>query len=174
MLTLEEAIRHYEESEKTNKELAGICVSAMSKNHNLENAEKCRQMIDWLRELQERRKQSEIVKLTDESAQIVPNEDLISRKSAIDALQKEIDKAIPPFDDVIGSIRCGVRLSRNIIEDLPSAQPERKTATWLIHGWGDDAKCSNCGRFFKDAYDMDNYDQYCRHCGARMKGIRAI
>lgn len=49
---------------------------------------------------------------------------LISLQAAIDALQKEINKGIPPFDDVIGSIRCGVRLARNIIEDLPSAQPE--------------------------------------------------
>ena len=48
--------------------------------------------------------------------------DLISRQAAIEALQKEIDKGIPPFDDVMGSIRCGVRLARNIIEDLPSAQ----------------------------------------------------
>ena len=51
---------------------------------------------------------------------------LISREAAIDALQKEINKGIPPFDDVMASIRCGVRLSRNIIEDLPSAQPEQR------------------------------------------------
>jgi len=49
--------------------------------------------------------------------------DLIDRQDAIDALQKEINKGIPPFDDVMGSIRCGVRLARNIIEDLPSAEP---------------------------------------------------
>ena len=48
--------------------------------------------------------------------------DLIDRQAAIDALQKEINKGIPPFDDVMGSIRCGVRLARNIIEDLPSAE----------------------------------------------------
>ena len=53
------------------------------------------------------------------------NGDMISRQAAIDALQKEINKGIPPFDDVMGSIRCGVRLARNIIEDLPSAQPKR-------------------------------------------------
>ena len=52
-----------------------------------------------------------------------------------------------------------------------SVQP---TGTWLIHKWGDDAQCSNCGRSFKDVYDMDNYDQYCRHCGTHMKGIKAI
>lgn len=56
----------------------------------------------------------------------VPSNDLISRQAAIDALQKEINKGIPPFDDVMGSIRCGVRLARNIIEDLPSAQPEQR------------------------------------------------
>ena len=65
MKTLEEAIRHYEESEKINKELAEICVSAMSKNHNLENAEKCRQMIEWLTELSDRRKQPEIIRCKD-------------------------------------------------------------------------------------------------------------
>jgi len=51
------------------------------------------------------------------------NDDLIRRQDAIDSLQKEINKGIPPFDDVMGSIRCGVRLARNIIEDLPSAEP---------------------------------------------------
>ena len=55
--------------------------------------------------------------------------DLIDRQTAIDALNKEINKGIPPFDDVMGSIRCGVRLARNIIEDLPSAQPENIRCT---------------------------------------------
>lgn len=55
-MTIEEAIRNYEESERINTELAENCVSAMAKNHNLDNAEKCRQMIEWLRELQARRK----------------------------------------------------------------------------------------------------------------------
>lgn len=49
--------------------------------------------------------------------------DLIDRQVAIDKLQKEINEWTPPFDDVIGAIRCGVRLARNIIEDLPSADP---------------------------------------------------
>lgn len=61
-MTIEEAIRHYEESERINMEFAKNCVSALAKNHNLENAEKCKQMIEWLRELQERRKAPEIVR----------------------------------------------------------------------------------------------------------------
>ena len=61
-MTIEEAISLYEESERINKELAEQCVSAIAKNHNLDNAEKCRQMIAWLRELQERRKAPEIIR----------------------------------------------------------------------------------------------------------------
>jgi len=61
-MTIEEAISFYEESERINKELAEQCESATAKNHNLDNAEKCRQMIAWLRELQECRKAPEIVR----------------------------------------------------------------------------------------------------------------
>ena len=61
--------------------------------------------------------------------------DLISRQAAIEALQKEINKGKPPFDDVIGSIRCGVRLARNIIEDLPSAQPEPLSDAYMKAVW---------------------------------------
>ena len=55
-MTIEEAIDKYIESEKINMELAENSVSAMAKSHNLDNAEKCRQMVEWLRELAERRK----------------------------------------------------------------------------------------------------------------------
>lgn len=119
--------------------------------------------------------------------------DLIDRQAAIDALQKEINKGIPPFDDVMGSIRCGVRLARNIIEDLPSAQPEydldgyssrlwkaayergkqdaeqeRKTGRWVATPNGFHY-CSNC----RMGADFDNYGHevlrdFCPNCGAKM------
>ena len=49
--------------------------------------------------------------------------DLISRQAAIDALQREINKGIPPFDDTMGAVRRGVKLARDIVEDLPTAEP---------------------------------------------------
>lgn len=96
--------------------------------------------------------------------------DLIDRQTAIDALQKEINKGIPPFDDVMGSIRCGVRLARNIIEDLPSTEPERKTGTWVKTGqsfvYPDKFRnymCSECG------CDIEKMKyNYCPWCGAKM------
>ena len=92
--------------------------------------------------------------------------DLIDRQAAIDALQKEINKGIPPFDDVMGSIRCGVRLARNIIEDLPSAQPEPKTGRWIkmSDSYGAYHCCSRCGR--EGVCDW----KYCPNCGAKMEG----
>lgn len=51
-----------------------------------------------------------------------------------------------------------------------SAQPERKTGRWLIKKIGADAQCSECGTYFSDAYDTDNSDAFCRHCGAKMDG----
>ena len=56
------------------------------------------------------------------------------------------------------------------LRKLPSAQPERKPGKWLIREFGDDAQCSECGMYFKDAYDSENSDHYCRHCGAEMEG----
>jgi len=53
----------------------------------------------------------------------------------------------------------------------PSAEPEQKIGHWIIRRWGDDARCSVCGRTFKDVYDMDNSDNYCRHCGTKMEGL---
>ena len=80
--------------------------------------------------------------------------DLISRQAAIDALQEEINKGIPPFDDVMGSIRCGVRLARNIIEDLPPAQPKRMSNRKVS-----DRECPWCKAVCAST------DKYCHECG---------
>ena len=40
---------------------------------------------------------------------------------------------------------------------------------WIYRkrGW---AECSECHHNFVDVYDLDNSDNYCRHCGAKMDG----
>jgi len=53
---------------------------------------------------------------------------------------------------------------------LPDAVPV-KQAKWIIRNWGDDAVCSGCGRTQKCAYDVENFDNFCHHCGAKMVGI---
>ena len=63
---------------------------------------------------------------------------------------------------------------RRFQEAVASSRQERKTGFWMIRKFGADAKCSNCGRSFNDVYDLDDYDGFCRHCGAQMKGIHVI
>ena len=95
---------------------------------------------------------------------------LIDANALRDKLQKEIDKASPPFNDVIGSIRCGVRLARNIVEDEPTidAEPVRH-AKWIESDEYDEFsgrlyRCSNCNTFV-----IGDIDNYCPFCGARME-----
>ena len=78
--------------------------------------------------------------------------------------------------DIHESIACDIvpSLIDDAINELPPAPPYYVTGFWLIRKWGDDAKCSNCGRTSEGVYDMDNYDGFCRHCGAKMEGLRVI
>jgi len=68
--------------------------------------------------------------------------------------------------------RCLTVITDDLLYKLTSGS--KNTATWLIRNWGDDAKCSNCGHTFKDVYDMDNHDRFCRFCGNKMEGIETI
>ena len=72
----------------------------------------------------------------------------ISRQQTIDALMQEF-KRIPT-----NSIRAKI-----VVENLPSAQPERKTGRWI------DDNCSECGQYVFHG-DVRNF---CPHCGAKME-----
>lgn len=58
------------------------------------------------------------------------------------------------------------------LEEYHSPKENTEKYYWKIIGNGRYAQCSNCGMFFQDVYDFDNYDNYCRHCGAKMEGIK--
>lgn len=60
------------------------------------------------------------------------------------------------------------------VKELPFAQPKRKTGWWLIREGISDAQCSECQMYFRDVYDMDNSDAFCRHCGAKMEGLKVV
>ena len=96
-------------------------------------------------------------------------DDLISRQAAIDTMQKFIDsmdKDSPAYKSLsVAFDRCIIELKR-----LPSAQPERKKGRWKLLNNGD-AICSECGRKQNVVWDFDNWDNFCRHCGADMRGI---
>lgn len=48
-------------------------------------------------------------------------------------------------------------------------QVEPKKGHWKLLRNGD-AICSECGYTQKNAWDIDNWDNFCHHCGADMRG----
>lgn len=81
-------------------------------------------------------------------------DDLISRQAAIDAVEKEslADGAYGYMD---------TKSIVDLLNDLPSAQPERKKGHWVVDEDGN-IECSECGH-------RGVGDNYCEHCGADMR-----
>lgn len=94
--------------------------------------------------------------------------DLIDRQEAIEALKKQMSD----WNDLYN---IPVRRSIVILEQLPSAQPERKKGKWIPQDYnirnGSISTCvyyypvcSECGKSGSEDYS------YCPHCGADMGG----
>lgn len=83
--------------------------------------------------------------------------DLISRKTAIEALGKE-----------------GLITAMVIVDRVPSAQPERKKGKWILQIRYDNKgepllawyQCSECGAFI-----ANNEANFCSACGADMREV---
>ena len=95
-------------------------------------------------------------------------------QKALDTISRQA--AIAEFSccDLTPDGGIDVNYAIDFLEQLPPAQPERKTGRWLIREGISDAQCSECKMYFKDVYDMDNSDAYCRHCGTKMEGLKVV
>ena len=87
-------------------------------------------------------------------------DDLIRRSDAIEVAIAAVDE----WDGGYNNSR--EEIIRNAMKNILPV-----TGHWIILDdiW---TKCSECGIMFKDVYDFDNHDSYCRHCGARMEGLK--
>lgn len=110
---------------------------------------------------------------------------LIERNAAIDLLNvgAELLKRVLDDADVVGAERekyeWGLGLIESYISDikeLPSAQPEQKTAYWIPFDerfpWSSYRKCSECGFRVDLPYLIDFGIQsvdYCPHCKSKME-----
>lgn len=90
--------------------------------------------------------------------------DLISRQAAIEAILTELTKRerknlLHTWSTV--EVKCFIV---EMLEQLPSAQPERKKGKWLDDCGG--LKCSVCGCTIDDPYYVEGY---CTKCGSYNK-----
>lgn len=115
--------------------------------------------------------------------------DLISRQPAIDALDKQIKQCCKALGSLslsdadkhaVEVKMASLRAHREMLQNLPTVQPEPQEGHWIDKGWNGDwawqtdgrgncwrvIECSECG---KSVLVESNY---CPHCGARMKGER--
>lgn len=91
--------------------------------------------------------------------------DLISRQAAIDAVLEIVSS----MSVCLSREECrGMKRMQgnavNVIKELPSAQPERKTGWWIDTGSGQE--CSKCHEI---QYGYDSGRFYCPNCGAKME-----
>lgn len=94
-------------------------------------------------------------------------DDLISRQAAIDAFYP-IRCKLQMMDDTqtADKVMHGLWLAEKAIEQLPSAQSERKKGEWITQEFGSWAECSEC----HELYDIPiAYSNFCPNCGADMR-----
>lgn len=103
--------------------------------------------------------------------------DLIDRQAVIDVLVvlcQEHRYKIPGKGETYSQYneawQDALDRAEGAIFNLPSAEPVRKTGHWKLDWKHDKATCSECGHTFRDAFDIDDFDNFCRHCGADMRG----
>ena len=92
-------------------------------------------------------------------------DDLISRQEAIDALNDEL--TITGKTNAI-VVQDYIRKVNVRLNDLPSAEPERKKGRWLSVFDEEESKCSVCGSEFY--YPEERGYNFCPNCGADLKG----
>ena len=85
--------------------------------------------------------------------------DLVSRQAMLDGIDKLIKIH---FDRTVVLYKA-----RKVAEDLPSVQPERRTAYWTKDIVGS-VVCSNCGGIRED--NRIGHTQWCNCCGCFMRG----
>jgi hypothetical protein len=91
------------------------------------------------------------------------NLDCISRQMLLEYIHGE----------PVGKLLCDKYNLDGLIEQFPSAQPERKTGRWIHDGYAfkggiDWMHCSECGH--KDIWSAVTRTPFCAWCGARMEG----
>jgi hypothetical protein len=104
-------------------------------------------------------------------------DDLISRRAAIDAIC-EHGTDLERRGITILAVANYKQASVDLLENLPSAEPERKTGHWVIDEEGM-IHCSECTKIptnrirdcFKVLYDIHPLKMnYCPNCGVEMRG----
>lgn len=89
-------------------------------------------------------------------------DDLISRQAAIETIQRAFDRETLLYSFVR-------KVAVDALKTMPSAQPEQKKGKWIdARDHCGEFLCSNCHET-----NINNFYNYCPHCGAKMEAVDA-
>lgn len=103
---------------------------------------------------------------------------MVDREKVIKGLEcclppHDQDCDLCPYDSI--DLRCRSKLHEDVMALLKTQEStSTPEAEWLLYKGRHGATCSFCKHTYHDVYDVENYDYYCRHCGAKMVRIRAV
>ena len=96
-----------------------------------------------------------------------PCEDCISRQAAIDALRTCYDTETVTYTN--GNEYIDYDQALDLLNSLPSAQPERMRGTWIDYV-NSHCECSVCHTEWSYFQNETECFEFCPHCGADMRG----
>lgn len=113
---------------------------------------------------------------------------LISRQDAIEAMKKIMYTHLFECGEYIGENTREISIMNaekalDVIENLPSAEPERKKGKWIdekINSYTSRTYCSECGNsapficvsgdhYGRNMHGKTNKTKFCPNCGAKME-----
>lgn len=93
----------------------------------------------------------------------------VTTYDTVDDVEIHCDASVCDSEGWLGGIRDALRA----IEDVPSAEPERKKGKWVKIGhWGRHYRCDQCGNTLDfDGVNAGRGDaNFCPNCGADLRG----
>ncbi len=99
-------------------------------------------------------------------SEIPNNSDCVGRQAAITAIQKAYADTEGGTDKCAVWKNVGLTNALHIMQDLPSAQPERKKGRWIRNDNGT-YSCSVCQSWIPE--EQHYYARYCLYCGTDMR-----
>lgn len=99
-------------------------------------------------------------------------DDLINRQEAIDAIRASTSK----YTGFMGMEMYTDDDAVEAINDVPSAEPERKKGKWIVTDRDENCNCSECGKdplsfvSGSEYWWVDTLPNFCPNCGANMRG----
>lgn len=95
-----------------------------------------------------------------------PCEDAVSREAVINSIRKYWHNEYYQRTSIQDEREC---LIKDVIQALPSVQPERPKGEWMPHTIGF-RRCSNCKSIWSSDITENMFCNYCPRCGADMRG----